>query len=358
MLGKRTMDFKVTYLDAGLTSTYFSDGETPTSNGTPSNHSVTQNSSATKVPKRYKAHLRDFLSSCRTKRSKHSNNSAASSLAAANVVNDIYAAAAGGDPAAAAAATASAIPYASVYGSAPTSAGAATYSPTESPLYMQQNAITSPYQTIYPVDNRYFSTEYLASYRSLTTYYPEYAASAHAAQYIAGNGYFDSTRPLASLPGYDPSQFNRYFEDNKNPPECKYKTDFSPSITSPTSLPPPPPPPSSGKIYTSPTNPNDDLSVTNSRNEDSNASLLSTIDPGENEKGVVGGPILPGIEKNNHRLLCNTIINGPLPVHPTQSISLSTDNITITNPNTTLLYHGGKHTTSPSNLPEESLKPG
>ena len=26
MLGKRTMDFKVTYLDAGLTSNYFSDG--------------------------------------------------------------------------------------------------------------------------------------------------------------------------------------------------------------------------------------------------------------------------------------------------------------------------------------------
>jgi len=240
LLGKRTMDFKVTYLDAGLTSTYFSDNDVPSSNGTTPNNSNTPNSSATKVPKRYKAHLRDFLSSCRTKRSKHTNNSAASSLAAANVVNDIYAAAAGGDPTAAA--TASAIPYASVYGSAPTSAGATSYSPTESPLYMQQNAITSPYQTIYPVDNRYFSTEYLASYRSLTTYYPEYAASAHAAQYIAGNGYFDSTRPLASLSGYDPSQFNRYFEDNKNSPECKYKTDFSPSITTSTTLPPPPPP--------------------------------------------------------------------------------------------------------------------
>ena len=97
MLGKRTMDFKVTYLDAGLTSTYFSDSDAPNSNGTAPNNSTTPNSSATKVPKRYKAHLRDFLSSCRTKRSKHTNNSAASSLAAANVVNDIYAAAAGGE---------------------------------------------------------------------------------------------------------------------------------------------------------------------------------------------------------------------------------------------------------------------
>ena len=98
-------------------------------------------------------------------------------------VNDIYAS----DPTSAAAA----IPYASVY-SAPTT-GAPTYS-TESPLYMQQN-LTTPYQTIYPVDNRYFSTDYLASYRSLTTYYPEY--SAHAAQYI-GNGYFDVAAAAAS----------------------------------------------------------------------------------------------------------------------------------------------------------------
>ena len=349
------MDFKVTYLDAGLTSTYFSDSDTPSSNGTTPNPA---NSSATKVPKRYKAHLRDFLSSCRTKRSKgHSTNSAASSLAAANVVNDIYAAAAGGDPHAAAAATASAIPYASVYGAAPTTAGATSYSPAESPLYMQQNAITSPYQTIYPVDNRYFSTEYLASYRSLTTYYPEYAASAHAAQYIAGNGYFDSTRPLASLSGYDPSQFNRYFEDNKNPPECKYKTDFSPSISTPTVLPPPPPPPhSSGKIYTSTTNPNDDLS-TNSRQDSSNTSLLNTIDHDSSASVLVGGGIPPGIEKNNHRLLCSTIINGPLSVHPNQSISLSTENIPLTNPNTTLLYHGGKAAAS-ANSSEDKLQLG
>ena len=350
------MDFKVTYLDAGLTSTYFSDSDTPSSNGTATNNSVTPNSSSTKVPKRYKAHLRDFLSSCRTKRSKHTNNSAASSLAAANVVNDIYAAAAGGDPAAAA--TASAIPYASVYGSAPTSAGATTYSPTESPLYMQQNAITSPYQTIYPVDNRYFSTEYLASYRSLTTYYPEYAASAHAAQYIAGNGYFDSTRPLASLSGYDPSQFNRYFEDNKNPPECKYKADFTPSITTTTALPPPPPPHSTGKIFTSTSNPNDETTASSRQDTAApNNLLLNAIEHDDVGGGLIGGSIPPGIEKNNHRLLCSSIINGPLSVHPSQSISLTTDNITLTNPNTTLLYHGSKHLSSPD-VSEEKHKTG
>ena len=81
LLGKRTMDFKVTYLDAGLTSAYFNEGETPNSNGSSTGNSVTSvggtgtGNTATKVPKRYKAHLRDFLSSCRTKRSKNHHNS-------------------------------------------------------------------------------------------------------------------------------------------------------------------------------------------------------------------------------------------------------------------------------------------
>ena len=137
------MDFKVTYLDAGLTSTYFSDGETPNTNGSTNSSASSggnsNNVGATKVPKRYKAHLRDFLSSCRTKRSKNHNTSVSAS--------DIYAAV---DPAAAAAA--SALPYASVY-SAPPNATSAY--PADNPLYMQQNIASSPYQTIYPVDNRY-----------------------------------------------------------------------------------------------------------------------------------------------------------------------------------------------------------
>jgi aryl hydrocarbon receptor len=73
-LGKRTMDFKVTYLDAGLTSAYFSDGEAPPSNGS-STPAAANTTTGTKVPKRYKAHLRDFLSSCRGKRAKHTHHS-------------------------------------------------------------------------------------------------------------------------------------------------------------------------------------------------------------------------------------------------------------------------------------------
>ena len=134
------MDFKVTYLDAGLTSAYFNEGETPNSNGSSNSNSNSNNSSATKVPKRYKAHLRDFLSSCRTKRTKSTHNSSVSA-------SEIYAAAV--DPAAAAAA--SALPYATVYSTPPSATP--TYA-TDSPLYMQQNIPTSPYNSIYPVDNR------------------------------------------------------------------------------------------------------------------------------------------------------------------------------------------------------------
>ena len=66
------MDFKVTYLDAGLTSAYLDSevgstssgggggGGKGTTNGSVG-HSSTSGTS-NKVPKRYKSHLRDFLS--------------------------------------------------------------------------------------------------------------------------------------------------------------------------------------------------------------------------------------------------------------------------------------------------------
>lgn len=69
---------------------------------------------------------------------------------------------------------------------------------------------------------RYFSTEYLARYGSLATYYPEYAASAHATAGYISNGYFEvaSPRSLTALPYDAASQFNRYFDAEKV--DCKY----------------------------------------------------------------------------------------------------------------------------------------
>lgn len=78
-MGKRTMDFKVSYLDAGLTNSYFSDseqlsGSLSTTAGTASSNTGTGTAGSTSQTqtsqprRRYKTHLRDFLSTCRTKR--------------------------------------------------------------------------------------------------------------------------------------------------------------------------------------------------------------------------------------------------------------------------------------------------
>ncbi|XP_021964591.1 aryl hydrocarbon receptor protein 1 isoform X2 [Folsomia candida] len=65
LLGKRTMDFKVSYLDAGLTNSYFSDQDTISSQSSTPNITPTN---ATPKTRRYKTQLRDFLASCRSKR--------------------------------------------------------------------------------------------------------------------------------------------------------------------------------------------------------------------------------------------------------------------------------------------------
>jgi len=83
LLGKRTMDFKVSYLDAGLTNSYFSDSEQLSGSLSTSTNAAVGAASTTGAPgttgtsgqtqpsqprRRYKTHLRDFLSTCRTKR--------------------------------------------------------------------------------------------------------------------------------------------------------------------------------------------------------------------------------------------------------------------------------------------------
>jgi len=79
LLGKRTMDFKVSYLDAGLSNSYFSDSEqlsgslsstTATASSTTGSASAgsTGQTQPSQPRRRYKTHLRDFLSTCRTKR--------------------------------------------------------------------------------------------------------------------------------------------------------------------------------------------------------------------------------------------------------------------------------------------------
>ncbi|KAI9562889.1 hypothetical protein GHT06_010345 [Daphnia sinensis] len=97
LMGKRTMDFKVSYLDAGLTSNYFTDQEagsaisavstttTPTATSITAGQTVLPSHAAAttthpagtqKIGRKYKNQLRDFLTNCRTKRKSGSVGSA------------------------------------------------------------------------------------------------------------------------------------------------------------------------------------------------------------------------------------------------------------------------------------------
>lgn len=86
------MDFKVSYLDAGLNSNYFTDsdqlvGLSPGgSGGSPASSSST--TPTQRVSRRYKTQLRDFLSTCRTKRKLSTNAANAGASAAGQVSRD------------------------------------------------------------------------------------------------------------------------------------------------------------------------------------------------------------------------------------------------------------------------------
>ncbi|XP_067615948.1 uncharacterized protein ss [Eurosta solidaginis] len=68
LLGKRTMDFKVSYLDTGLASTYFSEADQLVVPPSTSPNALPPPVTPTRPNRRYKTQLRDFLSTCRTKR--------------------------------------------------------------------------------------------------------------------------------------------------------------------------------------------------------------------------------------------------------------------------------------------------
>ncbi|XP_060526861.1 aryl hydrocarbon receptor isoform X2 [Cylas formicarius] len=202
LLGKRTMDFKVSYLDAGLPNSYFSESEQLLTSPTVTQHPVS--STPTRVNRRYKTQLRDFLSTCRTKR-KLSHSSSSGQVT----------------PPTNAAVTTSVVPsmpptmdyiadgctatynmYASPY---------ATATPDHSLSYMTHSATNfnhSLYPTATAPDNRYLATteNLFHQYRPLSTYYPEYHHGAPSAPY---NGFLDMTSrtydPAASSAGHHPT---------------------------------------------------------------------------------------------------------------------------------------------------------
>ncbi|XP_046747183.1 neuronal PAS domain-containing protein 1-like isoform X2 [Diprion similis] len=193
LLGKRTMDFKVSYLDAGLTNSYFSDSDSLTSSGiTPT---LPAQPTPQRVNRRYKTQLRDFLSTCRGKRTKLTSQSSSSPPATPSVASVDYLTA---DTSAAAAVAAA---YSNLNNMYPTAYAPTAVAATTDPSLTTYIGHTGNYhQTLYPagaLDNRYLTaTENLFQYRPLGSYYPEYHATTGAY-----NGFLD-----VSLPTYDPHQ--------------------------------------------------------------------------------------------------------------------------------------------------------
>lgn len=150
LLGKRTMDFKVSYLDAGLTNSYFSDSDTLT--GSVMTPTLPAQPAPQRVNRRYKTQLRDFLSTCRSKRTKLSAQSSVSPPVTPTVASVDYLAA---DTSAAAAVAAAYSNLNTMYPTpyAPTAVAAST-----DPSLTTYIGHTGNYhQTLYPasaLDNR------------------------------------------------------------------------------------------------------------------------------------------------------------------------------------------------------------
>lgn len=192
------MDFKVSYLDAGLPNNYFSETDQILSSTThTSQHSMPTTPS--RVNRRYKTQLRDFLSTCRTKR-KLSHSSSSGQITPPS------------NPSVTAAVVSSmpTVDYIAPDGCAATynmyTTPYASTTPDHSLSYMSHSNFQ---HTLYPtptaLDNRYLtSTENLFhQYRPLSTYYSEYHHSPTSTPYV-GNGFLEmSTRTV--VPTYDPS---------------------------------------------------------------------------------------------------------------------------------------------------------
>uniref|UniRef100_A0A182U938 PAS fold-3 domain-containing protein n=1 Tax=Anopheles melas TaxID=34690 RepID=A0A182U938_9DIPT len=177
LLGKRTMDFKVSYLDAGISSTYFESEQLIVS----SNNSSAPSSPTTsqqRANRRYKTQLRDFLSTCRHKR-KLPNQCAAEQVSPSVSVVDYIP---GGPPGTAAAAAAVA---AAAYSNSINSVySPAAHFPGTAPdnVYMTGPVHSSNF---YPMPDNLFHQYRL---QGVSGYYPEYHTSTSASTFVPTNG--------------------------------------------------------------------------------------------------------------------------------------------------------------------------
>lgn len=194
----------MSYLDAGLTNSYFTDADQLVGTG-PLVGPGTSPSGAPpqRVNRRYKTQLRDFLSTCRTKRklvtapTPTTPTPTLNSMAAAEYMCP--------DSSSAAAAVAAAYSNLNTMYPAPY-ATTAVPGPADNGLsYMGHS--TNFQHSLYPptaIDNRFLTTDNLFhQYRPLGTYYPEYHTAA-TSPYVS-NGFLDMSPrgTTCSLPTYD-----------------------------------------------------------------------------------------------------------------------------------------------------------
>ncbi|XP_035773285.1 aryl hydrocarbon receptor-like isoform X2 [Anopheles albimanus] len=177
LLGKRTMDFKVSYLDAGISSTYFDSDQliiSPNHINSPSSPTTSQQ----RANRRYKTQLRDFLSTCRHKR-KINNQCTAEQVSPTVSVVDYISGGPTGTAAAAAAVAAAAYTNTinSVY-------SPSTHFPGAGPdnVYMAA-PVHSP--NFYPMPDNLFHQYRL---QGVSGYYPEYHTSSTAPTFVSTNG--------------------------------------------------------------------------------------------------------------------------------------------------------------------------
>ncbi|PSN49162.1 hypothetical protein C0J52_10139, partial [Blattella germanica] len=229
LLGKRTMDFKVSYLDAGLTNSYFTDSDQLVvgsvqhhSSPTSSHHGSTVSSAPQRVNRRYKTQLRDFLSTCRTKRKLTHHVGSTTPTGTANPAGTAlpntmaavdYITATDSTSAAAAAVAAAYSNLNNMY-TTPYPSTAVAASPADNGLTTYMGHTGNFHQTLYPaaaaLDNRFLTTtdNLFHQYRPLGvgTYYPDYHHAAATTPYVS-NGFLDMSprATTCSLPTYDSS---------------------------------------------------------------------------------------------------------------------------------------------------------
>ncbi|XP_055849417.1 neuronal PAS domain-containing protein 2 isoform X1 [Episyrphus balteatus] len=204
LLGKRTMDFKVSYLDTGLASTYFSEADQLVVAPSGSPNSLPPPVTPTRPNRRYKTQLRDFLSTCRSKRKMQQTSPLGQVTSPAPVVEYIP------DPAVAVAAAYSNLNP--MYTTSP-------YASAADNLYMSPSVHSTNF---YPVTENIFHQYRL---QGVSGYYPDYHHhTAPPASYVT-NGFL-------SYDGYTIAP-----KEDKWQESSKYYSGYSSGYGSPTSTP-------------------------------------------------------------------------------------------------------------------------